>query len=364
MRTIILERTTHRGQDRIKLFFEFDPVIMNLLDTIEGVKWSSTMSCWHAPYVENFQEIFRIKFGNSAQLVDMSDKSKRLIQGEINSRNMIALEHFFKFMKNRRYADQTIKNYMKRIRDFLQYFPDKEIELITNFDVRQYNYERIIKEHRSKTLQNQFVTALGLFLSTVRESKIKIEDVERAKNSRRLPVVFSKAEIEKILNCTQNLKHKNILLLTYACGLRRNEIGTLLINDINADRRVIMVRNSKGSKDRYVPVSVKVLESLRSYYKVYRPKHYIFETSSGTKYHPETIYKIFKRALEKSGIDKQVGIHSLRHSYATHLMESGTELRYIQTILGHKSLKTTEIYTHVSNHSISNIICPADELCI
>ena len=253
---------------------------------------------------------------------------------------------------------------MKRIRDFLDYFPNKDIELITNFDVRLYNYEQIIKGKRSKTLQNQFVTALSLFLSTVRESKIKIDEVERAKKSRKLPVVFSKGEIEKILHCTQNLKHKNILLLTYACGLRRNEIGNLLIRDINTDRRVLLVRNSKGNKDRFVPISEKILESLRNYYRLYRPKRYIFETSGGTKYNPETIYKIFKRALDKSGIEKQVGIHSLRHSYATHLMESGTELRYIQTILGHKSLKTTEIYTHVSNHSISNIKSPADDLSI
>jgi integrase/recombinase XerD len=155
-----------------------------------------------------------------------------------------------------------------------------------------------------------------------------------------------------------------MLLLTYGCGLRRSEIGNIKLSDVSSDRKLLLIRNAKGSKDRYVPLSDKLVETLRTYYKSYKPKIYLFEPSPGEPYLGETAYKVFKRALDLSGIQKKVGIHSLRHSYATHLLENGTDLRYIQEILGHKSSKTTEIYTHVSNHNISNINSPADDLDI
>lgn len=364
MRTIILERVIHRGQKRLKLIFEFDIEIMNLLDTVDDARWSSSMSCWHVPYTENYLENLNQVFNGVAQITDMSKKERRNTDHDLGAEHQIALVSFHQYMKNRRYSEQTIKNYMKRIRDFLQFYYDKDLELITNQDVKYYNYERIIKRHASTVLQNQFVTALKLFLKTVRESKIIVENVERAKKHRKLPVVFSKPEVEKILNSTQNQKHKTMLLLTYGCGLRRSEVSNLYLSDILTDRKLIMIRKAKGQKDRVVPISDKLIESLKAYYKIYKPKKYIFETSQGKRYHPETFYKIFKRTLEKSRIKKNVGLHCLRHSYATHLMESGTDLRHIQTILGHKSLKTTEIYTHVSNHNLSSIISPADDLQI
>lgn len=354
----------HRGKKRVKLIFDFDPVIMNFLETMEGVAWSSTMSCWHIPFADNYLNNIKNVFGNYAQVVDMSNKYEDAKKKDLRIGNQQALANFYRFLKNRRYSEQTIKNYMKRVRDFLEFFNDKDVELITNEDVQYYNYVRMVKRRSSNVLQNQFVTALTHFLTTIRESRIDIDKVERARKKRRLPTVFSKSEIERILNCTQNQKHKTMLLLTYACGLRRNEIGKLQITDIIADRKLLAVRKAKGLKDRFVPISEKTIQILRDYYKLYRPKIYIFETSSGNAYNPETVYKIFKRALERSGIKKKVGIHTLRHSYATHLLESGTDLRYIQTILGHKSSKTTEIYTHVSNQSISNITSPADELFI
>lgn len=362
MRTIILERVIHRGQKRIKLIFDFDVVVMDILKTIEGAAWSATMTCWHVPHTENYLLDLQKVFVDKAQLVDMTDNQIDFKFEKLSVQHQHAIDNFYRFLKNRRYSEQTVASYMRRIRDFLEFYHQKELELISNHDVQYYNYERMIKLRRSNVLQNQFVTSLKLFLMTVRQSKIDIEKVERARKKRKLPTVFSKKEVELILNSTQNQKHKTILLLTYACGLRRSEVPNLRIQDLNSERKVMMIRNAKGMKDRFVPLSAKIIEALRIYYKIYRPKHYVFETSLGKKYNKETIYKIFKRALEKSNIKKDVGIHTLRHSYATHLLESGTDLRYIQTILGHKSSRTTEIYTHVSTHNISNIISPADDL--
>lgn len=362
MKTILVERTLHRNKKRVKLIFSFDVEIMSIIDTIEGVAWSSTMSCWHIPYKETYLNDLKNLFKDEVQIVDRSHKIRLSLHNNLGDEHKQALGRFKIYLRNRRYSDSTVKNYEKRIRDFLEFYHDKEIDLITNEDIQYYNYERMIKKRVSYTLQNLFVTSLRLFLKTVSESKIDIEKVERAKTSRKLPEVFSKKEIEKILNNTQNLKHKTILLITYGCGLRRSEVGKLQIQDVNSDRKLMLVRNAKGRKDRFVPLSEKLVEALRVYYKSYKPQKYLFETKPGRPYPAETAYKVFKNALRKSGNKKDVGIHTLRHSYATHLLENGTDLRYIQEILGHKSSKTTEIYTHVSKQNISNIISPADDL--
>lgn len=364
MRTILLERVLHRGDKRVKLIFDFDATIMNILDTIDDARWSRTMNCWHVPFDESCIDKLRSVFEGKARLVDMTNEgnSKKLLPP--NDDHIKHFNRFKQFLKNRRYSEQTIKTYTQRIFDFLSFYGSKNIVLIDNEDVQYYNYHRIVKLGLSTVVQNQFMAALNLFLATVHETKIDIEKVVRAKKKRKLPVVFSKQEVQKIMNSTQNQKHKTLLYIVYACGLRRGEVGLLRIEDLHTDRKLMLVRNAKGSKDRYVPLSDKSIELLRLYYKQYRPDKYIFETGPGKPYPAETAYKVFKRALEISGINKDAGIHALRHSYATHLLEGGTDLRYIQAILGHKSSKTTEIYTHVSNKNIGNIQSPADDLNI
>lgn len=362
MRTVIVERVIHRGKKRVKLIFNFDVEIMNILDTIDDAAWSSSMSCWHIPYMESYMTDLQRWFKDVAQIIDCSNTERRNLDHKISTKQNNALDRYHIYLKNRRYSEQTIKSYENHIRNFLLFYYDKEIEMITNEDVQYFNYERMIKRKTSHSYQNQFITSLKLFLNVVTQTKIDIHEIERAKGSRRLPHVFSKKEIEQIISSTQNLKHKTMLLLTYGCGLRRSEIGNLLIPDINSDRKLMLIRNAKGKKDRFVPISNKLIESIRVYYKMYKPQKYLFETKPGVPYPSETAYKVFKNALEKSGIKKKVGIHTLRHSYATHLLENGTDLRYIQEILGHKSSKTTEIYTHVSNQNLSNINSPADDL--
>lgn len=361
-RTIILNCTRHKGEKRVKLIFDFDVDIMNLLDTREDVAWSRTMNCWHVKYAETYLEDLEKLFKGVARIVDKSSSSRRHIYGTLGSGHLKALKQFKVYLQTRRYSPRTIQQYGKRVQDFLRFYHDKEIDIITNEDVKYYIYEVMIKQNASYVMQNQLLTSLKLFLSIVGESKIDVENIEPAKRSRKLPEVFSKNEIEKILQATQNLKHRTLLLITYGCGLRRSEIGNILIKDVNPERKLILIRNAKGRKDRYVPLSKGLADALRNYYKVYKPQKYLFETKPGVPYPAETAYKVFKNALAKSGVDKKVGIHTLRHSYATHLLENGTDLRYIQEILGHKSSKTTEIYTHVSNKNISNINSPADDL--
>jgi integrase/recombinase XerD len=187
--------------------------------------------------------------------------------------------------------------------------------------------------------------------------------VHRPKREKLLPNVLSKEEIKLILNAHSNIKHKAMLSLIYSCGLRRSELLNLKPSDIDSKRNIIIVRQAKGKKDRIAPLSLKIIEMLREYFILYKPSIYLFEgQTKGTAYDERSLQKVLKQAIEKVGIKKPVTLHWLRHSYATHLLENGTDLRYIQEILGHSSSKTTEIYTHVSTKSIQKITSPFDYL--
>ena len=176
--------------------------------------------------------------------------------------------------------------------------------------------------------------------------------------------MLSPKEVNKIINLTENLKHKTILLLIYSAGLRLGELLNLKIADIDSHAMKIHIRQGKGKKDRYLMLSENVLQLLRQYYKVYKPKEFVFEGQKGGQYTPKSVQNIFKASIQKAGIKKKATVHSLRHSFATHLLDDGTDIRYIQELLGHKRLETTQIYTHVSSYSINKIKSPADKLNI
>lgn len=189
--------------------------------------------------------------------------------------------------------------------------------------------------------------------------------VHRPKMAHVLPNVLSKEEIKRILNAPKNIKHKAMLCLLYSCGLRRSEILNLKISHVDSKRKLLIIKQAKGKKDRVVPLSEKIIVQLQEYYKLYRPKIWLFEGQKPEEnYNERSLASVLKQALAISKIKKPVTLHWLRHSYATHLLENGTDLRYIQEILGHKSSKTTEIYTHVSTKSLQNIKSPFDDLDI
>jgi integrase/recombinase XerD len=220
-----------------------------------------------------------------------------------------------------------------------------------------------LKNNLSASYQNQIVNAIKLFFQTIRETKMMVDKIHRPKRAKLLPNVLSKEEIKLILNAHSNIKHKAMLSLIYACGLRRSELLQLKPADIDAMRGIVMIRQAKGKKDRIAPLSEKILILLREYYTISKPKIWLFEgQNAGERYSEQSLQSVLKQALHKVGNTKPVTLHWLRHSYATHLLESGTDLRYIQELLGHSSSKTTEIYTHVSTKSIQQIKSPFDDL--
>ncbi len=268
---------------------------------------------------------------------------------------------FRKYLRHRRYSEKTVTAYSEAVKHFLIHV-GCPVRDISNQDIIDYN-DLLCSRSYSASYQNQLASGLKLFFRCLHGRHIEIGKIERPRREDRLPQVLSKPEVSKIIRATENLKHRTMLSLIYGCGLRRGELLQLKPHDILSDRGVMVIRQGKGRKDRLVPISEVTVDMLRKYYRSYRPKKWLFEGQiAGERYSERSIQMVLKRSLKRAGIKKPVTLHWLRHSYATHLLEAGTDLRYIQEILGHKSSRTTEIYTHVSNLSISRIKSPLDSL--
>lgn len=273
------------------------------------------------------------------------------------------LSQFKQYLNYRRYSPNTIKTYTDALEVFFRYHHEQLPQNLGVSDVIDFNHGYILENNLSASYQNQVINALKLFYRNRFNRIMDLDNLERPRREKRLPNVLSKQEIKAILGAPTNLKHRAMLSLMYACGLRRSELLGLTLKDVLSDRNLLFIRQSKGKKDRVVPISDKIIDMLREYYKAYKPKTWLFEgQEQGTCYSERSIQLVLKHALVKAGNTKPVSLHWLRHSYATHLLESGTDLRYIQELLGHSSSKTTEIYTHVSTKNLQQIRSPFDDL--
>jgi integrase/recombinase XerD len=338
----------HKGAPRIAVYFEKNATLIARIKTFEDVRWSASNKYWHLPDTEANRLHFKLPLAYT--LVP-------------NAEGMASIETFKRYLSSKRYSPNTINTYSEALKSFLTFCNTKAIKDISNDDVIAYNNDYILKNKFSSSYQNQIVNAIKLFFKIVKESTIEIDKIHRPKREKTLPNVLSKEEIKAILEAPKNLKHKAMLSMIYSCGLRRSELLNLKPNDIDSKRNVVIIRQSKGKKDRITPLSPKILELLRDYYKEYSPKTYLFEgQEKNTQYSARSLEEVLKKSIKLATINKPVTLHWLRHSYATHLLESGTDLRYIQELLGHNSSKTTEIYTHVSTKNIQQIKSPFDDL--
>ena len=264
-------------------------------------------------------------------------------------------------LKLKNYSYRTIKSYVGHIRRFAEY-TKADMDGLTGEQVTDYLYYLIDINKRSASYVTQAVSALKVVYNEVLKADTHI-DFPRIKKEKKLPDILSKGEVTAIINSVTNLKHKALMVATYSAGLRVGETVALTVKDIDSKRMLIHVRQGKGAKDRYTLLSKKCLVVLRDYVRWYRPKEWLFESPDPRKHLSErSAQKVFEIACGKAGILKDVSIHSLRHSFATHLLEQGTDLRYIQALLDHSSPKTTQMYTHVSTKYIGNIESPLDRL--
>ena len=366
-KTVILDKTIHNRIEVVMIKFPFDAELGIAIRKIKSTSWSRTLKSWYAPYsiatLNEIKTIFNpISKIDAQPLKDKIEIEKRS-KKDLNVETLDKIEKFKQWMQSRRYSENTINAYLDALKTFLKYFHTKAIIEITNDDVIEFNNNYILENKLSSSYQNQVVNAIKLFFRTMQNTNMNLDVIHRPKRAYVLPNVLSKEEVKKILEAHSNFKHKVMLSLIYACGLRRSELLNLTYTNINSERGLLIIKQAKGRKDRITPLSPKIIEMLRQHFVANKPKVYLFEgQASSEPYDARSLQKVLKQALEKVKINKPVTLHWLRHSYATHLLENGTDLRYIQEILGHSSSKTTEIYTHVSTNSIQKIVSPFDYL--
>lgn len=276
--------------------------------------------------------------------------------------NLSIPELYIDKLKQKRYSENTIKTYTTYFEDYINYFSGNELSEIDSDTINKYILELIENKHISSSQQNQRINAIKFYYEKVLGRDKQYYAIARPNKQFLLPDVLSKVEIKSIFDSATNLKHKCILEIIYSAGLRRGEVLQLKPKDIDSKRMRIKIRGGKGKKDRYTLLSAAVLKNLRDYFKAYKPKQWLFEGQNESQYSATSLVKVLKKYALKAGIKKRVHIHMLRHSFATHLLEQGTNLRIIQELLGHEDIKTTEIYTHISSLEIDKVTNPIDEI--
>jgi len=281
----------------------------------------------------------------------LSDDAEKMLE--------IKLKLMRHYMTQSGYSVETIKNYTGHVRRYLTYANLKvDVSMINAYMVELLQYK-----HCSHAHCNQAINAIKLFCKQQGYTQQGILDLVRPKKEHKLPKVISKEEVKRLLDVTKNEKHKTALMLAYSCGMRVSEVANLQMADIQPERGVVIIRQGKGRKDRIVPLSKKMIVQIDLYKAIFRPGIWVFDNQNHDgPIAKRTLQAVFNKSKELAKINPHATFHSLRHSYATHLLDVGVDLRLIQELLGHASSKTTEIYTHVTTQSLQNITNPLDDL--
>jgi integrase/recombinase XerD len=356
----------------IGIKFDPDKVIHALIKSLSAPKWSNRYKMVYLPNTkQNLDEIYNVFKG-----VVWINYNRFLTNKPIHTNNEALDVAWFRKRKTtpnykhcpeeyllklelKRYSNNTVRIYVPFFEMFINFYNDRELKTLDERDIRVF-LQHLIQRKLSNSYINQVINAIKFYYEVVLEMPHRFYDIERPRKEYKLPKVISKEEVLAIIKNTNNIKHKCVVELLYGSGLRKSELLNLKINDIDSKRMLVRVENAKGNKDRQTLLSKIALDDLRLYFKEYRPKVYLFEGQKGGKYSGESVLRIVKMASEKARIRKSVSPHILRHSFATHLLETGVDLRQIQVLLGHSSSKTTEIYTHVATNTFKTIKNPLD----
>lgn len=323
--------------DKLRLNFAYDVRIVRIIRYIKYSKFHHEDKTWTIPNNEINREFLFNEFD-------------------------VCVNNYDLLLTLKGYSQSTKKAYKGHIRRFT-YYINKDIKDVQIEDIKNYMYYLLFNKKSSSSYATQAFSAIKLYCDNLIDKEIKLTNFPRPKTVKSLPIVLSEQDVNKILTSVVNQKHRTILYLVYSSGLRVSEVVNLKIADIDSNRMTVFVKDSKGNKDRYTILAQEALKELRRYFMLYHPKYWLFP-GVDENYHltVRSVQKIFKKACKKANINKNVGVHSLRHSFATHLLEYGTDIRYIQELLGHASTKTTQIYTHVTNKHMRKIISPLDRM--
>ena len=277
-------------------------------------------------------------------------------------KNYELYESFLQIIELKRYSFRSIKSYKSILLPFLNDFESENIQKLPEESIRNWIHERLKPRSFPYASVKAYATTIRLFYRELFRRNVRLDFTRQVRKSEKLPVVLSKAEVSDLLDVLTNLKHKTILSTLYSGGLRLGEVLNLKPSDIDSKRMVIRIIQGKGSKDRELMLSPRLLKLLRAYWIKFKPTNFLFEGRPGNAYSGRSVQAIMKKALGKARINKQATVHSLRHSFATHLLEDGVDVRFVQELLGHKNLATTQIYTHLTDRSKARIRSPFETL--
>ncbi len=380
---ILLRPFFHRGMECMGMVFKKNTVLETIAKSLHGVRWTHDQNCWYLPCHRAAYEAAKKAFEGKSQLdtdelkqyleqrktlvAPTQEKlsgatAKLMLEFPLEMANLQAYAQFKDLLILKGYSPNTIRNYCTEFHLLLRLLGKESVSNLTKPQVLSYLLWLLEKQGCSETKIHTTVNAIKFYFEKVLERATEFYDLPRPKKPYQLPSILAESEVVDMISKMPNLKHKCILMTGYAGGLRVSEIVGLKITDIDSKRMMIHIRGAKGKKDRMVPLSQILLITLREYHLAYKPKVYLFENPNGGPYSVRSTQQIIQDAKLAAGIQKKGSIHMLRHSYATHLMEAGTDLRYIQELLGHNSIRTTMRYTHVSIKSLGNIQSPLDRL--
>ena len=364
---ITIEKIIHKRRVWIAVRFAFDQKIINHIKKLDGYRWSASKKVWYFPDIPGQIQKIKKHFGGIANIIDQTEKEKSFrVKGLIKNRVLSKekqqlLSGFIQYLKGKRYSESTVHTYSTFVADFLHFIKNKPLEEITAREVERFSEEILVPHRYSINSQRQFISAMKQLKAFVPALAFEQLVLERPRKSRMLPTVLSKEDVLRLLIATKNLKHRAALTMIYASGLRISELLNLKLTDINLERKQIFIRSGKGRKDRVVIFAESFIPMFKNYMATYRPVVFFIEGKPGHRYSAESIRAIIKRSAQRAGLSQRITPHTLRHSFATHLLDNGVDIRYIQELLGHNSPKTTMIYTHVSRKDLMSIRSPLDD---
>ena len=401
MQTIILKPLHHRNQECIGIYFERNAAMQSLIQKQANGSWSRTQKCWYVPLLKNnYENLAKVLKDKAVLKTDELKKyllekkknkpvtplesekktiaPKEVVHKEIkkitatpnpihtiSKENREALQQFTRQLNLKAYSPSTIRTYTNEFSQFLNTIKEKPAADFSVSRLKDYFQYCYTKLHLSENTLHSRINAMKFYYEQILNKEKFFWEIPRPKKPLLLPKLLNENELRKLFNALSNKKHKAMLFTAYSAGLRVSEVVNLKIADIDSGRMQIFIERAKGKKDRYVNLSPILLDILRKYLLDYkpRPKLYLFESEQTLAGYPtRTAQQIFANAKKKAGIKKDVGIHSLRHSFATHLLDKGTDIKYIKDLLGHFNIKTTERYLHVSKERLINIVSPFDDL--
>ncbi len=368
---ILLSIEHHNGHAVIAVRFKYDQQIIDRLKEVTTAVWSASRRCWYIGqdsfnlklFFEQFRDLAYIDYSALKKTGDSQQAPAPKHSPHYDHRQQIKVpDEYVERLEQKRYSKSTIKSYTAYFKDFMHHFSDRDLDCVEKDEINGYILHLIRNKKISESQQNQRINAIKFYYEKLLGLNREVYDIERPRQRHTLPKVISEDEVVRIIEAIGNIKHKVIITTIYSAGLRRNEIINLRKHDVDFDRKIIFIRGAKGKKDRITILSETNAALLKVYLKEYSPNYWMFEGAERGQYTASSIGRLLHSAVEKAGIDKRITPHMLRHSFATHLLEQGVDMRYIQNLLGHETTKTTEIYTHVSKKSLANIKSPLDRI--